>query len=87
MIFFLPYHIQLIIKNLIHKKIWLDINYAISLIITMQAPKCLPNQFRCDNQNCIPRSDLCNSRNDCGDNSDENQNCNGDYMIDTKIWQ
>ena len=36
---------------------------------------CRLNQFKCDNKNCIPRSFLCNGRDDCGDNSDEMQNC------------
>ena len=36
---------------------------------------CRLNQFKCDNKNCVPRSFLCNGRDDCGDNSDEMQNC------------
>ena len=39
--------------------------------------QCLMNQFQCDNQNCVPRSTLCNGRDDCGDNSDETQDCIG----------
>jgi hypothetical protein len=32
---------------------------------------CNNNQFKCDNQRCIPLSLKCNNRNDCFDNSDE----------------
>lgn len=35
---------------------------------------CYRGQFSCANQRCIPDSAVCNGRDDCGDNSDEN-NC------------
>ena len=28
-------------------------------------------RFQCNNGKCIDKSDICNSRNECGDNSDE----------------
>lgn len=37
---------------------------------------CLPDRFRCGNSKCIPVSLLCDTNDDCGDNSDENvKNC------------
>lgn len=27
--------------------------------------------FRCDNDNCVPKTMICDAQNDCGDNSDE----------------
>ncbi|KAK3083345.1 hypothetical protein FSP39_020255 [Pinctada imbricata] len=36
---------------------------------------CEASQFQCDNCRCISQSDLCNYVNDCGDNSDEHENC------------
>uniref|UniRef100_A0AAY5EZH7 EGF-like domain-containing protein n=1 Tax=Electrophorus electricus TaxID=8005 RepID=A0AAY5EZH7_ELEEL len=35
---------------------------------------CGPHEFRCANNNCIPDHWRCDSQNDCGDNSDE-ENC------------
>lgn len=32
---------------------------------------CLPNQFRCNNKQCILKKQQCDSYNDCADNSDE----------------
>ena len=34
--------------------------------------KCPSLYFKCNNGNCVPVSDKCNSVDDCGDNSDEN---------------
>jgi hypothetical protein len=36
---------------------------------------CMTNQLSCSNQNCVSRSAHCNGFNECGDNSDETQNC------------
>jgi len=35
---------------------------------------CGPHEFQCKNNNCIPDHWRCDSQNDCGDNSDE-ENC------------
>lgn len=32
---------------------------------------CEPNQFQCNNGKCVLKTWLCDSENDCGDNSDE----------------
>ena len=42
-------------------------------------PSCSATDFTCDNKQCVGESDKCNGRDDCGDNSDE-QNC-GSYTI------
>lgn len=36
---------------------------------------CPPNQFKCANDKCIPAVWVCDTDNDCGDNSDEQQDC------------
>ncbi|KAF7273554.1 hypothetical protein GWI33_013751, partial [Rhynchophorus ferrugineus] len=36
---------------------------------------CQANQFKCDNDKCIPSVWICDKDNDCGDNSDEQQDC------------
>lgn len=35
--------------------------------------ECVQGNFICLNKNCIPNSLMCNGKNDCGDNSDENE--------------
>lgn len=35
---------------------------------------CEPNEFQCSNRKCVLKTWLCDSDDDCGDNSDE-QNC------------
>ena len=42
---------------------------------------CRTNQFSCSNQHCVPRSARCNGFDDCGDNSDETQNCNCNVLL------
>ena len=32
-------------------------------------------EYPCANGKCIPESFMCNGKNDCGDNSDEEQGC------------
>ena len=31
--------------------------------------------FTCDNKHCVPNSEVCDGTDDCGDDSDEEQNC------------
>ena len=31
--------------------------------------------FACDNRNCVGKLQVCDGHNDCGDNSDEEQDC------------
>ena len=41
--------------------------------------------FRCDNGRCINEKDRCNDVNNCGDNSDEKDECEGIVYTTTKI--
>lgn len=34
-------------------------------------PLCMPKEFTCDNNKCIPESAVCDYEDTCGDNSDE----------------
>ena len=34
---------------------------------------CRFNEFQCNNGNCIKALDICDHKNDCGDNSDESR--------------
>lgn len=36
---------------------------------------CSPNQFQCNNTRCVPFVWRCDNDNDCGDGSDEPENC------------
>ena len=38
---------------------------------------CGEHEFSCSNHKCIPLSLKCNGENDCGDNSDETDECKG----------
>ena len=37
----------------------------------LESTSCPPYQFQCKNKKCISRHDVCDLRDDCGDNSDE----------------
>ena len=34
---------------------------------------CLSDEFKCDNNKCVPEEYRCDTVNDCGDNSDEEE--------------
>lgn len=36
---------------------------------------CGSNEFMCQNRQCIPKHFVCDHDNDCGDGSDESQEC------------
>ena len=36
---------------------------------------CLRNQFQCSNQKCVSKTAICNGIDECGDLSDEKENC------------
>ena len=37
----------------------------------LESTSCPRYQFQCENKKCIWKDDVCNLRDDCGDNSDE----------------
>jgi hypothetical protein len=50
----------------------------------------MTNQFQCSNKKCIPISLRCNGFDDCGDKSDETQNCTVDCQWgewNLKTWK
>ncbi|KAK2193395.1 hypothetical protein NP493_13g04008 [Ridgeia piscesae] len=51
-------------------------SHCIKIIVSVSAIQtCAPNQFQCANKKCIPYVWKCDHDNDCGDNSDEPENC------------
>ena len=42
---------------------------------------CSKSNFLCANGNCLEESKLCDSQDDCGDNSDEGTICSGLKLI------
>ena len=40
-------------------------------VVFLFTATCPPNKFTCTNNNCVPRSHLCDGDDDCEDNSDE----------------
>ena len=46
---------------------------------------CPRDNFTCANGNCLETSKMCDSHNDCGDNSDEGTICSGHIIINRKI--
>jgi hypothetical protein len=49
---------------------------VLAFLVVVGAQQCGPNQWQCDNGNCIPESWVCDFWDDCGDNSDEAPNPN-----------
>ena len=47
---------------------------------------CPRDNFTCANGNCLEISKMCDSYNDCGDNSDEGTICSGHIIINRKIF-
>ena len=43
-----------------------DLNY-----LRLESTSCPRDQFQCKNRKCISKYNLCNGKDDCGDNSDE----------------
>ncbi|KAK7076324.1 Sortilin-related receptor [Halocaridina rubra] len=48
---------------------------------------CATNFFQCKNGRCIPRQWVCDSDNDCGDTSDENEETCGRRPCEAPAWQ
>ena len=44
------------------------------LVLILGNIGCTPQEFQCDNQQCIPSVQRCDGNDDCGDESDE-RNC------------
>ena len=45
---------------------------------------CEEHEFKCDNYKCIHAAAKCDGNDDCGDNSDETDECHGNFII--WIW-
>ena len=42
---------------------------------------CEEYEFKCNNQRCIHAAAKCDEYDDCGDNSDETEECHGSFLI------
>ena len=47
---------------------------------------CPDGHFLCQNQKCLRAEVMCDGRNDCGDNSDEEKGCFGNKYFLNKNW-
>ena len=47
----------------------------IIIIITAETYVCPETHFKCNNHYCIPAENVCDFKNNCGDNSDEEECC------------
>ena len=45
------------------------------------AQGCPRNYFSCKNKKCVRDKMKCDGKNDCGDNSDEEEGCKGNFML------
>ncbi|XP_069940952.1 MAM and LDL-receptor class A domain-containing protein 2-like isoform X2 [Cherax quadricarinatus] len=54
--------------------------------ITSTTEKHCQNAFRCINGNCVPRSEACDFKDDCGDNSDESHCAECNFEVDQCGW-
>ena len=66
-----------IYKNNIYKNFFVCKTIHVEMLILYTA--CTSTQFVCNNGNCVTKTDICDSRDDCGDGSDED-GCSGEQF-------
>ena len=58
----------------IMNNLWFNFG-SLTILSFFIGDSCLINQFKCSNQKCISKREICNGEDNCGDFSDEVQNC------------
>ena len=58
-------------SSMIFEFAWNIVNNHLNYL-HLESTSCSRYQFQCKNKKCIRRGNICNLRDDCGDNSDEN---------------
>jgi hypothetical protein len=49
--------------------------------------QCRPGEMRCNNDICLSQSKFCNGEDDCGDGSDEPENCETDCLASLRVFE